>query len=473
MNATNPPTFYWYDLETSGIDPKWDRIVQFAGIRTDAGLVDVGDEYQTYVRLPVDVLPNPVACRVTGLTPQRVNAAGITELDALVEINSRFSVPNTCVAGFNSLRFDDEFIRYGLYRHLLDPYRREWKDSNSRWDLIDLARAAAALRPQGVVWPTEDNLPVFRLEVLTAVNGIEHGHAHDALSDVRATIGMARLIKEAQPRLFDFYFGLRRKGQVSDVLGGRPPKIALHVSGMIPRERGCVAPVVVVGRHPVNKNALIVADLGRDVTALRDLDAEQLAASLFAKNSQSRPPLKEVRVNRCPFVAPFEVLRREDADRLGIDVDLVQDRYRQLMAMDELGEKVARVYGDGPAFASEDADAALYGGFVGDADRARGEELVEAARRDQWSPGYFDDGRLNELYFRMKARTVPDRLDAEERDRWREFVGDKLLAPPGRPWLTLEQYRAELADMDGPQALLRALSEHGADVQRWLEGAGP
>jgi exodeoxyribonuclease-1 len=473
VNATKPATFYWYDLETSGTDPKWDRIMQFAGIRTDPDLNEVGDEYQSYVRLPVDVLPNPVACRVTGLTPQRVNAAGITELEALAEINNRFCVPNTCVAGFNSLRFDDEFIRYGLYRHLLDPYGREWRDGNSRWDLIDLARAAAALRPEGVQWPSENELPVFRLEVLTAVNGVEHGNAHDALSDVRATIGMARLIKNAQPRLFEFYFGLRRKNEVAKVLGSRQPQLAVHVSGMFPRERHCIAPVVVVGRHPVNKNSLIVADLGRDVSALCDQDAEQLAESLFARESESRPPLKELRVNRCPFVAPFEVLRPEDTVRLHIDVDLVRERFRQLMAIEGLSEKVAQVYADGRVFDVADPDADLYGGFVGDADRARGEELVAAARQGHWPHAFFDDARLNELQFRMKARTIPDQLDAEERDRWLAFISDKLLTTQARPWLTLAEYRAELSELDGPESLLRALSEHGALVEQWLEGGGP
>ena len=473
MNATKPATFYWYDLETSGTSPKWDRIMQFAGIRTDQDLNEVGDEYRSYVRLPVDVLPSPLACRITGLTPQRVNAEGIAELDALAEINTRFLVHNTCVAGFNSLRFDDEFIRYGLYRHLLDPYRREWADGNSRWDLIDLVRGAAALRPEGVTWPCENELPVFRLEVLTAANGVDHGNAHDALSDVRATIGMARLVKNAQPRLFDFYFGLRRKDQVVQVLGGRQPRLALHVSRMFPRERGCIAPVVVVGRHPVNKNSLIVADLGRDVSVLWDQDAEQLSQLLFARDSDYRPPLKELRVNRCPFVAPFEVLRPGDAVRLGIDVEVVRDRFRQLMAVEGLGEKVAQVYRDGRTFDVEDPEADLYGGFVGNADRARGEELTAMARQGQWQHAYFDDARLNELHFRMKARTVPDALDAQERDRWRTFVSDKLLSTQARPWLTLEEYRAELSELEGPESLVRALSAHGAEVERWLEGAGP
>ena len=188
-------SFYWYDLETSGTDPKWDRIVQFAGVRTDEALEVVGDEYCTYVHLPDDVLPSPQASLVTGITPQRTHAEGVSETQALVRINEIFSAPNTCVVGYNSLRFDDEFMRYGLYRNMLDPYAREFRQGNSRWDLIDLVRATGALRRDGIEWPEdEDGLPVYRLEVLTAANGIAHGHAHDAMSDVHATIGMARLL---------------------------------------------------------------------------------------------------------------------------------------------------------------------------------------------------------------------------------------------------------------------------------------
>jgi len=199
-------SFYWYDLETSGTDPKWDRIVQFAGIRTDTDLETVGDEYCTYVHLPDDVLPNPNASLVTGITPQQTHTQGITETQALLKINQIFSEPNTCVAGYNSLRFDDEFMRYGLYRNLLDPYAREFRNGNSRWDLIDLVRATGALRRDGIEWPIDETgLPVYRLEILTAANGISHGKAHDAMSDVHATIGLARLIKKAQPKLFEYY----------------------------------------------------------------------------------------------------------------------------------------------------------------------------------------------------------------------------------------------------------------------------
>ena len=211
-------SIFWYDLETSGINPRWDRVIQFAGLRTDLSLQETGEELCTYVRLPADVLPNPVAALVTGITPQQTQREGIDEWEAFRKILKLFSKPGTCVAGYNSLRFDDEFVRYGLYRLLMDPYAREWQNGNSRWDMIDLVRAAYALRPDGIEWPEENGVPVFKLEALAAANGITHESAHDAMSDVRATVGLAKVIRDKQPLLYEYYFKMPAKKKVRALL---------------------------------------------------------------------------------------------------------------------------------------------------------------------------------------------------------------------------------------------------------------
>jgi exodeoxyribonuclease-1 len=188
-------TFYWYDLETSGTASRWDRITQFAGLRTDAELNETGEVESFHVRLPDDVLPNPDAALVTGLTPQMLRDSGVSEWTALRRINALFAVPGTCTVGFNTLRFDDEFVRHGLYRNLMDPYAREFRNGNSRWDIMDLVRATGALRREGLEWPVDqEGLPVYRLGELTRANGIEHGQAHDALSDACALRSQDSLI---------------------------------------------------------------------------------------------------------------------------------------------------------------------------------------------------------------------------------------------------------------------------------------
>jgi exodeoxyribonuclease-1 len=462
-------TFYWYDLETSGINPKWDRIVQFAGLRTDAELNVIGDEYCTYVRLPDDVLPNPEASLVTGISPQLTHSEGISETKALIEINRLFSVPGSCVAGYNSLRFDDEFMRYSLYRNLMDPYAREFQQGNSRWDLIDLVRATGGLRREGTNWPEDENgLPVYKLEALTRANGIEHGSAHDAMSDVRATVGLAKLIKTNQPKLFDYYFNLRHKKSVRAMLEPYGAQLAVHVSGIYPRERSGVAPIISVSRHPTNSNSVIVVDLAQDIEPLLTQTAEQLAESLYGVAAE-RPPLRELRINRCPFVAPIDVLNEENQDRLGIDLKVAKERARRLK-QPGITEKLMRVYKQGRMAPSVDPDAGLYDGFLQDQDRTRSAQLHEDLARGRWQDLEYGDGRLSVLATRMKARSFPGLLEPEDIASWREFVQQKLSNTGD--WLNLETFENRTTELlntpdksEQDYQVLTNLLEHAAAVR--------
>ncbi len=462
-------SFYWYDLETSGTDPRWDRIVQFAGLRTDPDLNEIGDRVSTYVVLPDDVLPNPDASRVTGITPELTRAEGIAEWQALTRIGELFAKPRTCVAGYNSLRFDDEFVRYGFYRALLDPYAREWQNGNSRWDLIDLVRAAGALRRDGIEWPVDEKgLPVYKLERLTEANGIEHGKAHDALSDVRATVALARLIKRRQPKLFDYYLGCRDKKRVRALLEPFGARLCVHVSGMYPRDRFGTAPVVSVCRHPSNSNAIIVADLSRDVESLLEGSEDEIREALYRPGNPDRPPLKEVRLNRCPFVAGIEVLDDENWSRLGFDRREVAERQRRLK-QPGVAQKLMRVFGRGPREAAVDVEAALYEGFLGDADRSRCQTLQRALARGDWQDLDFADPRLVTLAGRLKARSFPELMSPAERADWYAFVCGKLNEPEA-PWLNLPRFRARVEALrqehgdDDP--VLERLADHGERLER-------
>ncbi|NOX50461.1 MAG: exodeoxyribonuclease I [Gammaproteobacteria bacterium] len=463
-------SFYWYDLETTGVQSKWDRIVQFAGMRTDEDLNPLGDEYCTYVRVPDDVLPNPDASLVTGITPQLAAAKGISETSALIEINRLFSQPGTCVVGYNSLRFDDEFIRYGLYRNLMDPYAREWQQGNSRWDLLDLVRATGGLRREGIEWPYDENeLPVYKLEELTKANRIEHGQAHDAMSDVRATVSMARLIKKRQPKLFEYYFKLRHKKQVRALLEPYGAQMCVHVSGMYPRQRFGVAPIVSLTRHPTNGNSIVVVDLAEDIEPILQGTSEEIADKLFTKGAENRPPLKEIRINRCPFVAPIEVLNEENQRRLDIDLNLAKERARQLR-QPEITAKVARAYMQGRPEAAIDADTALYEGFLQQDDRSRCLHLHDELKKGRWQDLDFNDKRLAPLADRMKARSFSSLLDPQEIAAWREFVIAKLHGEGD--WMNLASYDARLAQLlvdpnlsAEKYAVLEQLTEHGLDLR--------
>ena len=456
--ARAPTSIYWYDLETSGTHPASDRIMQFAGCRTDAELNVVDEPYVTYVRLAPDVLPSPEACLVTGVTPQRANSEGIDEWQAIRRIDEIMRVPGTCVAGYNNLRFDDEFLRYALYRNLMDPYAREWQEGNSRWDLIDLVRATCALRPDGIVWPEEeDGVVTFGLDRLSVANGIAHDNAHDAMSDVDATIGLARLIRKSQPRLWDYAMGRRFKNAAGALLLPLGQDTCVHVSNRFPNSRFCAAPVVSVAPHPEIDTRMIVADLAGDITPLLEWNAAEIAERLFAEEpaeGEERPPLKVVVMNRCPFLAPINVVRPAQASRLQIDLDEVEEKRRTLVACQpELATKIADVYRPREERAPpEDSEFALYDGFSNDADRFAMKRLCRALENDEpWPQFQPRDKRLTVLAERLKARMRPDELLAGERNRWFGHVRRCLADGFGnRP--SVVAFRAEVAELLAEEA---------------------
>jgi len=424
-------SIFWYDYETTGINPRSDRALQVAGIRTDAELNEIDEPVNLYCRPSEDILPHPAACMITGITPQQLAAQGLVEADFMTRVHAQLSLPGTCGAGYNTLRFDDEVTRYSLYRNFFDPYAREWQGGNSRWDLIDVVRAAYALRPQGIVWPEEDGRVTLRLERLTAANGIDHGHAHEALSDVRATIALARLIREKQPKLYDWLFQLRSKQRVMDQIRLLQPMV--HISGRFSAARHYLGVVLPLAWHPRNRNALIVCDLSQDPQPLLDLDAETLRQQLYIRHEdraegQLPVPLKLIHVNRCPVVAPLKVLRAEDQQRLQLDMALYEARRQQLTETQEVWrDKVQALYAGEDFAPSEDPEQQLYDGFIGDRDRRLCEQVrtaePEQLARGQWP---FDDERLPELLFRYRARNFPASLSEEEQQRWRTFCQQRL-----------------------------------------------
>lgn len=459
-------SFFWHDYETFGADPVHDRPSQFAGIRTDTQLNIISDPVTLYARPAEDYVPDPAATLVTGITPQDCLDEGVPEAEFIQRINECFMEPGTCAVGYNNLRFDDEVTRHTLYRNLRDPYAREWKNGNSRWDIIDMVRLAHAVRPDGIEWPQHaDGRPSFRLEDLTAANGIEHGEAHDAMADVYATIGMARLIRDRQPKLFDYVLANRDKGSVLAMLDPERGKPVLHVSSMYPSEQGCCALVVPVAAHPRNRNSVIVFDLRQDPRQWAGVAPETLRDHLFkpadqrAASDATRPAFKEIRANTCPVVAPAGLLKdlpEERLQRFGLDREQIRTNLEALRGMDGLAEQIAAVYGEAPEGREHDPDEALYsGGFIGDADRRRLEEIVETppGLMGELEPA-FEDSRLSELFFRYRARNYPQSLSAEEQEQWERFRQQRLMEP-GQGWRSLPEFFESLQQRMADTSLSR------------------
>ena len=447
------PSIYWYDLETFGLDPKYFRIAQFAGIRTDLELNIIDDPLVLYCQPSNDFLPDPASCLVTGITPQTALQQGLKECDFIAKINQEFSKPKTCVAGYNNIRFDDEFVRYTLYRNFFDPYAREWMHGNSRWDIIDMVRLTKALRPQGIQWPMrEDGLPSFKLEDLTAANAIQHESAHDALSDVYATIAVAQLIKTHQPKLYDFIFQHRDKQSVLALLNVHAQKPVVHVSGMYPSERGCTAIVLPVALHPVNKNAIIVFDLSADPAALLNSNRADIQQRVFTAQDQlpegvDRIPLKAVHINKCPIVVPLNTLDDESATRLGIDKSQCLHHAEILCGAANLGEKISAAFAPNGTEFSNDPDFSLYGGFFSDSDKQK-MDVIRATPANSLMdlPQVYQDKRLPEMLFRYRARNYFETLSPAERLDWQEFRKQRL-NDPAMP-MDLKRFEESLAGLE-------------------------
>ncbi|MAZ86656.1 MAG: exodeoxyribonuclease I [Cellvibrionaceae bacterium] len=469
-------SLYWHDYETWGEVPAKDRPSQFAGIRTDEDLNIIGAPLVTYCKPSSDVLPKPEACLVTGITPQKALAEGLSEREFIEAIHAELSLPGTCSVGYNTLRFDDEVTRYSLYRNFYDPYEREWRNGNSRWDIIDMVRLTRALRPEGIEWPNhDDGRPSFKLEHLTVANGIGHEAAHDALSDVHATIAVAKLIKDKQPALYDHIYQLRSKQKVAaliDLVNRRP---LLHISSMFPAEHGCAAIVVPLAMHPVNKNAVIVCNLSVDPTPLINLSAEAIAEKLYTRTEdlaegETRLPLKLVHLNKCPVLTTIKLLDDASAQRLSIDKALCEKHWQMLSRVD-LKEKLQQVYQASNFKPSPDPEQQLYDGFLKDADKRTSERLRRATPEQLQGQNFvFEDARLSAMLLRYKARNYPQVLTEAERQEWLDWRRSWLTDPEAGAGITLTELAERIARIRQQQTLSEGQQQVLVDLESYAAG---
>ena len=439
-----PETFLWYDLETFGRDCRTSRISQFAGIRTDADLKPVGEPLSLYCRPSDDFLPEPEAALITGITPQYARQHGLCEADFMARVHEQLCEPGTCALGYNSLRFDDEFIRFSLYRNFYDAYEREYAGGNSRWDLLDVMRMMYALQPDALQWPLrDDGQPSFKLEHLAKANECFEGEAHEALSDVRSLINIARKVKSAAPLLWRHCLDLRDKNAVGGKLATYKNQRILHVSGQFPAAQACTGLMLPLMPHPLIKTRTLAVELRPEALKLIEYTAEQIEQNIFTKHSQmpegeTRIGLKEIHHNRCPILFEPDDAKalglKLDMAHLGIDIQQAKEIHAQLNASAEsIMHKLAKVFAKQREFDNADPDGALYSGFFDRADKAK----FSKARASQGQAALvFNDARLSELYFRYKARNWPESLDTGERMLWQKHRSGRLNAE------TLQAYAA-------------------------------
>lgn len=417
--------YYWYDLETFGTSPKYDRIAQFAGIRTNTNFETVGDPDLFYVKLSGDYIPNPEACIVTGITPQMVREKGIPECEAAEKIFRIFSSkPNTCICGYNSISFDDEFIRNLFYRNFIDPYVREYENGCSRWDIIDLVRATHDLRPEGIIWPeNSEGKPSFKLTDLTSANKIEHLNAHDALSDVRATISLASLIKNKQNALYEYYFKLREKNNVKEILRKALANhdMLLHVNKIYTSENGCTNMIVPLDTNIKQTNSYWCFILSEDpVKLLSSDDGGKFPEGLIT-----------VSANKCPFICTPKTIDKASTVRLGLNMSLIEKHLDYII--DHIGEITKKISTfnlteDRPL---SDPDLSIYSGFFGSSDKRLFKAVRETPPSQRLNLNFnFIDSRCKPMLFRHVARNYYNFLDEQQKKDWRMFCKQRIYNPP-------------------------------------------
>lgn len=466
-------TFFFYDLETSGLNPRQDRIMQFAGIRTTPELEQIGEPHNILVKLNDDTLPSPDALMVTGITPQQTQADGLTEAEFARFLIDEIFTSDTIVIGYNNIRFDDEFIRALFWRTFNDPYEWSWRDGRGRWDMLDVVRMTRALRPEGIEWPVIDGKEVNKLEPITKANGIDHFKAHDALSDVEALIAVTKLIKEKQPQLYAHLYAVKDKKKVAELVNLDDKRPFVYVSGRFSSEfhKATVAFPLTAGRN----GNVIVYDLRYDPTQLLDLTVKDLAKSLFAtweerqKEDFVRLPVKELQYNRAPAVAPIGVLEREGGwERIGLDLETIEKHRQILLSSPAFAENVRSLYEGRPEFAKEsDPEAQLYDGFVPDVDKLRIAKVqqADASALADMHPEFTDE-RLSELLLHYKARNYPQSLAEDEVVAWEKWRADRINRQLPAFVSRLQQLATIHAGDDAKEYILQ-------ELQLWAESIVP
>jgi exodeoxyribonuclease I len=465
-------TYYFFDLETSGFSPRDDRIMQFAGQRLDRDLKPIGQPDNILIKLTADVLPQPDAVLVHGITPQKTLSEGITEAELAKYLTSQVFTKDTIAVGYNNIRFDNDFIRFTFWRNFTDAYEWCWKDGCSTWDLLDVVRMTRALRPEGIKWPfAPDGKPSNKLEFLSSINGLDHADAHDALSDVQAAIGVARLLKSKQPKLFDYLLEHRDKKKVAPLItSGRP---VVYTSGRYPGEYNKTTLAVMIAQKD-DKSGALMYDLRIDPDEFKDLSPAELAKR-WAARGEDVPyfPVKTLGYNKCPAIAPIEVLEKNDGyQKLQLHKEIVQNHLHKLQKATDFGDKMLDALEimwpkrqAGLMADPHKVDSQLYDSFIKDEDRAKMAAL-RASDPKELSDLSFKDERLKLLLPLYKARNFPKLLNEQEQAEWEEFRSQKLLngGRADRYFKRLEEL-ANTPGMDGQkQYLLEELNLYAQSV---------
>ena len=265
-------TYLFYDTETTGLNPAFDQVLTFAAIRTDTRLNEISRE-EIVVKLRPDVVPSPGAFLTHRLTPE-VLETGVSEYEAALKIHRLFNTPDTISCGYNSLGFDDEFLRFLFYRNLLDPYAHQFARGCSRMDMLPVTVIYRLFCQNVLSWPSlENGKGTLKLEFISRENGFTtSGRAHEAMSDVEALLALARQFS-SEDKIWAYvqtFFDKKKEGRrilsldEAHLPGNEPFRIGIMVSPAFGVQFNYMAPVLHLGGSIPYKNQSLWLRLDQD-----------------------------------------------------------------------------------------------------------------------------------------------------------------------------------------------------------------
>lgn len=433
-------SFIFYDTETTGTHTAFDQILQFAAIYTDEELNEI-ERFEIRCRLLPNIVPSPGAMRVTRLKVSQLTDTTLpSHYEMMCSIRQKLLEwsPSTFL-GYNTIKFDENLLRQAFYQTLHPLYLTNTL-GNSRTDIMRIAQAASVYAPGALVIPNNaDGKPNYKLDRLAPANGFEHEDAHEALSDVEATLHIAKLILKRSPDVWSAFMRFSTKAAVADYASNEQA-FCLTEFYYGDAYSWLVAPL---GASAMNSSEFYVYNLGVDPNSLSSLKNTELIARL---NTLPKP-VRTIRTNAAPMIfslddAPHSAsgksLSQEELDRRVSILEADLALKKRLITVFEQTKQ------EWPA--SPHVEEQIYNGFYQRDD----EELREAFHTVDWTKRKelverFEDQRLKKLGSQLIYAEQPEVLDPTLRLKHDREIAKKIAyANPELPWLTLPEALEEI-----------------------------
>ncbi|WP_316228268.1 exonuclease domain-containing protein [Bradyrhizobium sp. SZCCHNR1039] len=435
--------FIFYDVETTGTAATFDQILQLAAIRTDDAL-NVTDSLNIRCRLLPYVVPSPEALLVTGVTASDLGSAPFSHFEMMRQIHTKmaeWSAEGAIFVGWNSMRFDEGMLRQGYYQSLLPIYQTN-TNGNGRADMMRMAQVASACMPSCLAIPRDSKGKcVFKLGGIAEANGVQLDNAHEAMSDAAAVLGIARLVKQSTPKLWDAMVTNARKAAALKLIKNHSHLVLSETYWGAPYTF-IVAPVVA---NAANANEWALFDLQFDPEPLLNANDADLLDAIDGKTKK----IRRVSVNSQPALLPLEFAPVEiRGGRLSITT--YQARAKAVLEHTEFRRRIGFLLSE--RYADEQpssyVEENIYASFATSADEIR----MHNFQRSEWSDRKaiiksLGDERFREFGRRILACERSDLLTEREAQQWRGWCRDRLLSDSGVPWLTVSAARARVKEL--------------------------